>query len=385
MFISNSLATNLGVENTVTFAYSPFVAYFFLRNPPVSRTPLTRWMICVICFAFFAYVFRLIGLGQNYFKDYLTFLVFPMMISIDLESESKYYLIVLRRCLVAFFVAECGLAIYEKLTETYLFYDPIATSTASQLQYYVSPADWSFRSYAFFPHPLMNAMIVCVIMSFILSSSMQMKYKLLFFMLGYTSLWCFNARGATIVTSVLMIPYLLQSLRKTRMKNKKWIYLAFASFAVVFVWLVLTTSLGGRLLGGETELMDGSAQTRVDVFSFYRFITSVQLWFGSPELYLYVMEKLNAGGVENGVITMILREGVLFTIIILMFLFHIQRLQIAKYGKYTRWWLLAIFYIIGTMNPALSSALPWTFWMLSYYAFVVGVPAASSGSKTVIK
>lgn len=382
MFLSNSFATNLGIENTVTFAYSPFVAYFFLRNPPFSRTPLTRWMVFVICFALFAYVFRLIGLGQNYFKNYLTFLVFPMLISIDLEFESQYYLKALRKCLVVFFVAECGLAIYEKLTETYLFYDPIAKMTASQLQYYVSPADWSFRSYAFFDHPLMNAMIVCVIMSFILASSMQMKCKLLLFMLGYTSLWCFNARGATIVTSVFMIPYLLQSLHKTRMKNKQWIYLAFASFAIVFIWLVFTTSLGGRLLGGETELMDGSAQTRVDVFSFYRFITSVQLWFGSPELYLYVMEKLNAGGVENGVITMILREGVLFTIIILMFLFHIQRLQIAKYGKYTRWWLLAIFYIIGTMNPALSSALPWTFWMLSYYAFGVNVPTTSNGSTT---
>lgn len=385
MFLSSSFATYLGIVNTVTFAYTPFLIYFVVRHPRVTKSPLTRWMFCVVLFAAFAYAFRFIGLGQDYFKNYLTFLVFPMLISIDMENERLQRLNALKRGLLIFFVIECGVAIYEKMTETYLFYDPMATLTASQLEYYVSPEDWEFRSYAFFAHPLMNAMIVCVIMSFILTSGMRMKHKLLLFMLGYTSLWCFNARGATIVTSVFMIPYLLQSLHKTRMKNKQWIYLAFASFAIVFIWLVFTTSLGGRLLGGETELMDGSAQTRVDVFSFYHFITPVQLWFGSPDLYMYVMEKLNAGGVENGVITMILREGILFTIIILMLLFHIQRQQIAKIGKYTRLWLLSIFYIIGTMNPALSSALPWTFWMLSYYAFVVSVPAASNGSKTVIK
>lgn len=384
MFLSSSFATHLGIVNTVTFAYTPFLIYFVARHPRVTKSPLTRWMFCVVLFAAFAYAFRFIGLGQDYFKNYLTFLVFPMLISIDMENERLQCLNALKSCLLFFFVIECGVAIYEKMTETYLFYDPMATLTASQLEYYVSPEDWEFRSYAFFAHPLMNAMIVCVIMSFILTSGMRMKHKLLLFMLGYTSLWCFNARGATIVTSVLMIPYLLLSLYRSKMKNKKWIYFALSVFAIVFSWLVFTTSLGGRLLGGD-ELMDGSAQTRVDVFAFYLFLTPIQLWFGSPDLYLYVMRKLEAGGVENGVITMILREGIVFTIIILMLLFHIQRLQIAKFGKYIGWWHLAIFYIIGTMNPALSSALPWTFWMLSYYAFVVGVPAASNGSKTVIK
>lgn len=369
LFLSSSFATYLGIANTVTFAYTPFLCYFVAKHPKISKNSLTRWMFGVVIFAAFAYVFRLLGLGQDYFKNYLTFLVFPMLISIDLESEDSKRLSVLRKCLILFFIVECLVAVYEKITETCLFYDPTAALTKSQLEYYVAPEEWEFRSYAFFAHPLMNAMIVCVVLSFMLISDMRMKYKLLLFMLGYTSLWCFNARGATIVTSVLMIPYLLLSLYRLKIRNKKWIYLILITFAFGFVWLVFTTSLGGRLLVGD-ELMDGSAQTRVDVFSFYQFLKPIQLWFGSPDLYLFVMYKLQAGGVENGVITMILREGIIFTALILMLLFHIQRRQIAILGKYSRWWLLAIFYIIGTMNPNLSSALPWTFWILSYYAFI---------------
>lgn len=369
LFLSSSFATYLGIANTVTFAYTPFLCYFVAKHPKISKNSLTRWMFGAVLFAAFAYLFRFIGLGQDYFKNYLTFLVFPMLISIDLESEDSKRLNVIRICLIVFFIVECTVAIYEKITETCLFYDPTAALTKSQLEYYIAPEDWEFRSYAFFAHPLMNAMIVCVVMSFMLISDMHMKYKLLLFMLGYTSLWCFNARGATMVTSILMIPYLLLSLYRSKMKNKKWIYLILITFAIVFAWLIFTTSLGGRLLIGD-ELMDGSAQTRVDVFSFYQFLKPIQLWFGSPDLYLFVMYKLQAGGVENGVITMILREGIIFTALILMLLFHIQRRQIAILGKYSRWWLLAIFYIIGTMNPNLSSALPWTFWILSYYAFI---------------
>lgn len=369
LFLSSSFATYLGIANTVTFAYTPFLCYFVAKHPKISKNSLTRWMFGAVLFAAFAYLFRFIGLGQDYFKNYLTFLVFPMLISINLESEDSKRLSVLRKCLILFFIVECLVAVYEKITETCLFYDPTAALTKSQLEYYVAPEEWEFRSYAFFAHPLMNAMIVCVVLSFMLISDMRMKYKLLLFMLGYTSLWCFNARGATIITSVLMIPYLLLSLYRSKIRNKKWIYLILITFAFGFVWLVFTTSLGGRLLVGD-KLMDGSAQTRVDVFSFYQFLKPIQLWFGSSDLYLFVMYKLQAGGVENGVITMILREGIIFTFLILMLLFNIQRRQIAILGKYTRWWLLAIFYVVGTMNPNLSSALPWTFWMLSYYAFI---------------
>ena len=330
---------------------------------------MTKLMVVVIGFAVFAYVFRLIGLEHDYFKSYLTFLVLPMLLAIDLENEGVHRLSLLRKTLVVFFIIECGIAIYEKWTGTYIFYDPTSVLTSHQLQYY-SIEDWEFRSYGLFSHPLMNAMIVCVVMSFILISNMQMKYKLILFALGYASLWCFNARGAIIVSSLLMVPYLLRSLYQSNIKKKAWIYAAFILFSVIFVQQLLTTSLGGRLLAGEGGLVDGSSQARIDVFTFYEYITSFQLWFGDPNLYLYVKEMLHAGGVENGIVTIILREGIVFTVIILLLLLRVQLKQTSFLDRYTKLFLFAVFYIIGVMNPNLASSLPWTFWILGFYGFV---------------
>ena len=101
LFLSSSFATYLGIANTVTFAYTPFLCYFVAKHPKISKNSLTRWMFGVVIFAAFAYVFRLLGLGQDYFKNYLTFLVFPILISIDLESEDSKRLSVLRKLLLS--------------------------------------------------------------------------------------------------------------------------------------------------------------------------------------------------------------------------------------------------------------------------------------------
>lgn len=369
LFLSGAVATYLGIENTVTFAYTPFVVYFLVHLRRFRWSHATKLMVVVIGFAVFAYVFRLIGLEQDYFKSYLTFLVLPMLLAIDLENEGVQRLSLLRISLVVFFIIECGIAIYEKWTGTYIFYDPTSFLTSHQLQYY-SIEDWEFRSSGLFAHPLMNAMIVCVVMSFILISNMHMKYKLILFALGYASLWCFNARGAIIVSSVFMVPYLLRSLYQSNIKKKAWIYAAFILFSVIFVQQLLTTSLGGRLLAGEGGLIDGSSQARIDVLTFYEYITSFQLWFGDPNLYLYVKEILHAGGVENGIVTIILREGIVFTAIILLLLLRVQLKQTSFLDRYMKLFLFAVFYIIGVMNPNLASSLPWTFWILGFYGFV---------------
>ena len=87
-------------------------------------------------------------------------------------------------------------------------------------------------------------------------------------------------------------------------------------------------------------------------------------------MYLYVKEMLHAGGVENGIVTIILREGIVFTVIILLLLLRVQLKQTSSLDRYTKLFLFAVFYIIGVMNPNLASSLPWTFWILGFYGFV---------------
>lgn len=239
--------------------------------------------------------------------------------------------------------------------------------TAEQLMYY-NPEDWEFRSGSLWGHPLANAMIV-VFMSFMIISQIKLQYIIPLVMLGYISLYCFNARGAIIVASVLFMPMQVYRVHQSKYKYRKWIYLILAVIVFYLLQVLMDTSFGGRLFLGD-ELMDGSAQTRLDVLQFVEFISMTDLLFGSPDLYLFVTNKLQAGGVENGLITLILAHGIIITMIILYNLFKFQYQSLKySYTRFETFWLLAVFYIIGMMNPNLSDPVQWTFWILCYYGF----------------
>lgn len=143
------------------------------------------------------------------------------------------------------------------------------------------------------------------------------------------------------------------------------------------LYMVTQTSLGGRLM--NKELMDSSAQTRLEVFKFYNYYKNNNdfLW-GNPDNYEYMMGRLEAGGVENGVIAMLLDYGIIFTIPLLILLFRFQYLKLSVYSRSDKWlllaradkWLLlAVFFIIGCMNPILARPIQWVLWVFAYYAF----------------
>ena len=367
MFLSTSVCGMLSIKNTVISAYTPFVIYFVFHSLPRIRKEGIRMPLFILALAVVFILVKLV-IGQDYFKTYLCFLGFPMMVAICLQYETWKNIACLRKLLFLFFIIECGLAVYEKSIGANVFPDRTDSMTAEQLMYY-NPEDWEFRSGSLWGHPLANAMIVVVFMSFMVISKIKVQYVIPLITLGYISLYCFNARGSIIVASVLVMPMLVYRVHRSKYKYRKWIYLALALIAFCLLKVLMNTSFGGRMFMGD-ELMDGSAQTRLDVFRFVDFISLTDLLLGSPDLYLFVMNKLNAGGVENGVITLILAHGLIITIIILYNLFKFQYLSLKQaYSRFETFWLLAVFYIIGMMNPNLSAPVQWTFWILCYYGF----------------
>lgn len=331
MFLSGSVCGVLSIDNTITTAYTPFLVYFVLHSLSHIRkrdvkTPLQILVLAVV----FILVKRL--LGQDYFKIYLCFLGFPMLVAICLQFESMKNISLLRKLLLLFFIIECGLAVYEKSIGANVFPDRTDSMTAEQLMYY-NPEYWQFRSGSLWGHPLNNAMIVAVFMSFIVISKIKLKYIIPLVTLGYVSLYCFNARGAILVASALVMPMLFYRVHRSVFKYRKWVYLVLAVITFYLVKILMTTSLGGRIFMGD-ELIDGSARTRLDVFAFTEYISLTDLFWGNPDLYMFVMGKLQAGGVENGAITLILAHGLIITAIILycLFKFQYRRLRYA----YTR-------------------------------------------------
>lgn len=367
LFITTSTAPLLGIQQVVTASFFPMMIYLvtvFIREPKNSFLKKYNKVSFILIIEAIIAILLKWSVGQDYFKNLLLFIFIPICTSIVFETLPNERIKHLKRIVLFFFIIECSLAIYERIF--YINFFNIEDLTREELLYY-NPENWEFRSTSLLGHPLANAMGVTTILSFILTSKIKIQNKLLYFLLGYISLFCFNARGAIIISSILMIPYVFHLIKKHNY-HKKILYTLSALSLSVIGYIILTTSLGGRLFNTD-KLLDGSAQTRLDVFDFTRFINLEQLLLGDSSLYVFLMRKLEAGGVENGIISLIIDWGLILTLIILptLILFHYKKLSI--YSTSDKIWIMAIFYILGTMNPNLATPVQWTIWIFAYYAF----------------
>lgn len=368
LFITDLTAPFLHIKEVVTFSFIPLVAYILvtlLNKPSVWKGKHNTEVYYILFWGIILLILKY-SIGQDYFKTILQFIFIPMLISIVFESLSHREVKTLRHIILIFFIVECSFAIYERITHTNIFYLPSET----ELLVLSTQEAWAFRSTAFLGHPLVNAMAITTILSFILlHKRFSIIQKIIFTALGYFSLYCFNARGATIIATITIIPYLFYLINQTKNSRLKRVsYLVFVFGGLLFIYYLLNSSLGGRLFN-ENKIIDGSAQTRLDVFQFYKFLTTDQLLWGSPDLYYYLMRKLEAGGVENGIIVLIINYGLIPTLFLLPLLIYFHYRKLAIYKKAERIWIMAIFYIIGIMNPNLAVPTQWVIWLFAYYAF----------------
>ena len=356
------------IHDVVTFSFLPMVAYLFImlyKKPSIWKEKCNKEAYKIISSGIIILLLKY-SMGQDYFKTILQFIFIPMFISIVFETIVDKQIKILRSIIIVFFVVECSLAIYERIVQTNIFYIP----SEIELLVFSSQEKWAFRSTAIMGHPLVNAMAVTTIVSFILlCKRFDIIHKILLTALGYISLYCFNARGAIIIFTIFIIPYLFYLISHTQnARLKKISYFIFFIGGLLFVYYLLNSSLGGRLFN-EKKIIDGSAQTRLDVFKFHNFLTSDQLLWGASDLYYYLTDKLGAGGVENGIIVLIIIYGLIPTLFLLPLLIYFHYKKLSVYDKKERIWVMAIFYILGTMNPNLAVSTQWVIWLLAYYAF----------------
>jgi len=365
VFFNTSIPSSLGYGNVQTLAFMPMLVYFFMKVV-AKKIRLNNDVVYIILLGIIIFIFKW-AVGQNFLHKVTLFLIFPMIITMCFDILTGKELALLRRITIIFFVAECGLSIVEWTLNHNFFVEH-----GDEMEYWLSLG--FFRSTSLMGHPLANAQIVAVFMTFIALSNFKKKnIQLILFFLGYIALFCVNARGATIVVTVFTAPYFIWKINKTIPQNKKWVVKlgVFCMFCGM-LYMVTQTSLGGRLM--NMDIMDESAQTRIGVFKFYDYYqTNDEFLWGHTNLYGYMMKKLGAGGVENGVVVMILEYGIIFTIPILLLLFRFQYRKLSVYPKFEKWLLLAVFYLIGSMNANLVFPVQWILWLYAYYVFRPGL------------
>lgn len=263
---------------------------------------------------------------SNYFKNF---------------KDIKFKLIA-QKSVMVFYCAVCGLALIERVLSVNLLASNIGVS------------EDGFRSWALCGHPLSNALLISIAMSFIILSDMKRKLELFF--LGMVALLCFNTRSSMMywaAAAVLYYFYLVKSHNK--LSKKYFYYLMFAGVAVTV--LMVCFGFGNRIItmGAYDE---SSAAVRVAIFDIFNYYPLSDFKFGYPAKDIQMIQyRSGIYGmiIENYWLLFLLRFGYIFTSIlsVLMLTFMWKNLKGRK--LFDIFYILAAFLMVSSTNNSLST------------------------------
>lgn len=286
-------------------------------------------------------------------KSYSTIFswVTPLIIAAVLQEKDRKKIKPLMYLYLFVFIANACAAFYERFTLSLLMEPDVDDRILMQQMEIGESSSTSFRSFALFGHPLNNGNIMAF-MSFIIfyTKTIPLKLRLFLTAMGLSSLFCFNSRGAILVSAGLLTPSVYHYVRYNT-KHK---------FAVIIVIIIGVLALitnfgkfGGRL--ASDGIMDDSAMVRV---------LSIQEFLSIPFNTLLVGGyEMNYG--ENGYLMILAQYGLLvggFKIVVELFLaFNIIGQQ---YSKITKFIVMASLIVIGSTNNNLAFPLVFPMYVM---------------------
>lgn len=272
------------------------------------------------------------------------------------------------------------IAYYERMTLQNLFYD--ANRVFWDEDYYNVGLDYIFRSTGLLGHPLNNAYATGLMMCTILLLNLKVFYKYALWFMGLIGLFCFNARGAILVSITMLGIYILYKL-SSKFSFKHIILSVVVISAFIYIMnSILASSLAGRLVVGE--IMDGSAQTRLQIWEPILYANFGELMFGySPHRYEQVALSIGLHTAENWLAIFIYKIGVPMTAIILYSFFRVYKNSISYAPKFDRFFMAIAFIGFASLNNSLAiSSFP---WLIAYLLFVIVNGQRFINSKTFMK
>lgn len=277
--------------------------------------------------------------------------VTPLIIAAVIQEKDRKKITPLMYLYLFVFVANACAAFYERFTLSLLMEPDVDDRILMQQMGYGESSSSSFRSFALLGHPLNNGNIMAF-MSFIIfyTKTIPLKLRLLLTAIGLSSLFCFNSRGAILVSAGLLTPSVYHYVRyNTKQK-----------FTVIIVILIGVLALitnfakfGGRL--ASDGIMDDSAMVRV---------LSIQEFLSIP------FNTLLMGGYEmtygeNGYLMILAQYGLLvggFKIVVELFLAY--NIIGRQYSKMTKFIVMASLIVIGSTNNNLAFPLVFPMYVM---------------------
>lgn len=182
------------------------------------------------------------------------------IVVMTIEKRDYKYLKPIFYILLIFFISNATIALYERITMSYFLpikpNDDIMEDQAGGMIY--TYGDEGFRAFALLGHPLTNANIMAYMsFCFYFCNILNIKFRVGLLLLGYASLFAFNARGAILIMTLLLVPITFIYLKTAK---NKFITLAVLGL-ILYYGITYFNVFAGRLVSGEIK--DDSSMVRI--------------------------------------------------------------------------------------------------------------------------
>ena len=355
VFFTGSFCTMIGIADGNTLHLSVLALLCLLNFNGICKIYNTdKYLKGVLLSLIFMFIVTFI-LSKGDLVGMMGWITIPLICAITLSLDKKS-LKGMQAVLFVFFIVECLLAIYERKYNIALF--PYVDD-----DYYLSLVEqgqtWQFRSSSLLGNPLFNANFVSFSLCLLLCCDrIKVVYRYILALLGLFAILGFNARGATIVTSFLVLYKLYMILKGQKSKLNKYLFYVLIVVSLYYaIDFVMNSDWGGRLM--QDELMDGSAQTRL---SFSEYLNNISL-ISFPTW----VNKVNKS--ENSYLFILISYGLLLGILLIYSLFRLFFHYIAPYTRQVKILLFISAIGVGSLNNNLSQSGLFVWFFMYLLAF----------------
>lgn len=311
----------------------------------------SEYFIVLLFLSFFFIRQKNLGYEFGLRDNYRAFMLAPLAVifftenNFRLKESAKKYL----RIVKCFYLLECFIAIFERVTLTRIF---------PNLGFDTGFEEYSegFRSYALLGHPLSNAAMVLLLMNLILvNESIKDKQKIIYWTLGFAALLCFNGRLAIFLSVACFAVYLFKTFFKGgKAFGNKFVVLFFVLVTAFLVFRLINSGWGDRIfLNADTD--NGSANARFAIFDIFSYTTFSlkEILFGAQSSFI-TGAQIRMGGsdliIENPWLLLLFRYG-LVVLVLAIFSYVVTFAKIFKGCGYYK----SLFIIIPWLIQASSS------------------------------
>lgn len=263
----------------------------------------------------------------------------------------------IKKIILVMFVINALMAIYERLTLTlYYPYDLIRSDFDYALE-----EEMIFRSSALLGHPLTNALVMSIIMTFVLVSDYNFFKKYSLYLIGFFSLFCFNARAAIMISAGILVLYNVRPLfqKSTSWSRRFFSALLLVGFVVIGIYL-LNAGFGGRFEDRGELSEDSSALARIEVFSIIsQYGISNFLW-GLPykDVENMAIAVLGMTHIENWFILSTMIVGLIVTTIVTLLFIPVYRRAVRLYDMFSAFLIFIGAIVLGSTNNSFATGIP---------------------------